>query len=196
MASAFEDSDRMTREMTCRMASAAMALFATTAFVACDSSASSSDPAAACVTGETQPCPASCGSTGVQVCISGSWGQCQPPVEKCNQVDDDCDGEVDEGAVCGGPPTPDCAAGDSQACVTSCSSVGSQACTAGGEWGACQPPAEKCNQVDDDCDGATDEDQVCGVQGECTPGETRQCVSSCATSGKETCSPAAAWGCF
>ncbi|MFH2010205.1 MAG: DNRLRE domain-containing protein, partial [bacterium] len=77
--------------------------------------------------------------------------------EVCNGVDDDCDGEVDEG--CGGPCTGDATEPcglDVGGCVP-----GTRTCV-GGQWSACvgavEPVPERCgNGVDDDCDGEVDE---------------------------------------
>ena len=53
--------------------------------------------------------------SGLMVCWDGSWGVCNgvvlPTAEICNEVDDDCDGQVDEGVLsecgtCG--PCPEC----------------------------------------------------------------------------------------
>jgi hypothetical protein len=84
---------------------------------------------------------------GVQLCLAnGTWGQCEGAVESteevCNDQDDNCNGDIDEGVLnlCG-----------------SCGEV----------------PVESCNKQDDDCDGQTDEDfpnlgQPCVVGvGEC-----------------------------
>ncbi|MCC7536517.1 MAG: hypothetical protein IT379_09905 [Deltaproteobacteria bacterium] len=52
-------------------------------------------------------------TTGFHRCVGGHWslcdGQVTPVFERCNQADDDCDGEIDEGVVspCGGC-TPGC----------------------------------------------------------------------------------------
>ena len=87
-----------------------------------------------------------------------------PTTELCNGVDDDCDGAVDE-------PFP--TKGD--ACSVGlgiCARQGSQVCRADGSGTQCSvvagmpAPAETCNALDDDCDGATDEgfrDQVTGL---------------------------------
>jgi len=71
-------------------------------------------------------------------------------VESCNQVDDNCDGETDEGTF--------------GVCQTACGK-GSHSCTDGilGPCDAPEPVTETCNGKDDDCDGVTDE-------GCCTPG--------------------------
>jgi len=63
------------------------------------------DDTCTCQPGEQAVCSSVCGD-GVQLCDQGEWGACtvpQPSPEVCNQVDDDCDGEVDEGlSGCGG----------------------------------------------------------------------------------------------
>ncbi|MFW5920276.1 MAG: hypothetical protein ACOCUS_00450 [Polyangiales bacterium] len=70
--------------------------------------------------------------------------------EVCNGTDDDCDGHVDEGF--------DCCPGDTRACRTSCGSEGTEECAGDGTWSdSCDPPAETCNRMDDDCDDRTDE---------------------------------------
>jgi uncharacterized protein (TIGR03382 family) len=72
--------------------------------------------------------------------------------ETCDGVDNDCQGGVDEGLVrsCGT---------DVGECET-----GTETCSAGA-WGACRgaidPVTESCDALDNDCDGAADEDQVC-----------------------------------
>jgi len=109
------------------------------------------------------------------------WGACEgavgPVDEICNGLDDDCDDTTDEGCPC--------ADGESRSCGSSegrCE-LGTQVC-AGGAWGACDggvgPVEEACNDVDDDCDTATDD------------GLTRPCSTTCG-SGTETCS-AGVWG--
>ena len=42
-------------------------------------------------------------------------------------------------------------------CATACASVGTRGCTPTCRWTACVPPAETCNQKDDNCDGQIDD---------------------------------------
>ncbi|NVI97979.1 hypothetical protein HV824_07575 [Myxococcus sp. AM009] len=54
----------------------------------------------------TQECRTTAGTCAgsVQACIVqdsiSMWGQCVAPTESCNGLDDDCDGNIDEGDVC------------------------------------------------------------------------------------------------
>jgi len=82
----------------------------------------------------------------------------------CNQLDEDCDGTLDEGFV-----------GDFEDCGPgSCEPSAQQLCTQSGVQSTCSyqtsPTDETCNGVDEDCDGLVDEDyvspptdSVCGV---------------------------------
>ena len=127
----------------------------------------------ACKEGSTEPCGSDEGACvrGERSCTDGQWGECEggvlPTDERCNGQDDDCDGLTDDGyevtaVSCG---------------VGACEAVGTRACTAGVEVDDCTPgqPASDdatCDGVDDDCDGATDEDfqgdmVTCG-EGACT----------------------------
>ncbi len=99
-------------------------------------------------------------------------------VEVCDQADNDCDLEVDEGfqlycdvdGVLGAPemlpilctdPGDDCDGNDDN-CFMGIADEPRNAC------GECGPePPEICNGVDDDCDGGTDEGNVCDG---CVPG--------------------------
>ena len=101
---------------------------------------------------------------------------CQPTGEVCNGVDDDCDGQVDEGLgnqSCGQGvcvhTQPVCVGGVPQACDTMQGSS-----------------AEACNGLDDDCDGQVDEalaKTTCG-QGICNH-QQKNCVGGQV----QTCDP-------
>ncbi|MCB9529118.1 MAG: hypothetical protein H6701_12190 [Myxococcales bacterium] len=94
----------------------------------------------------------------------------QPPSETCNGIDDDDDGTVDEGTS---PMTP-CEDGPTQ-----CDTVGELTCRDGALVCDGAPRGagpERCNAIDDDCDGTTDEgfdvaspcqasDGICRVEG-------------------------------
>ncbi|NMC71903.1 MAG: hypothetical protein GYA57_17850 [Myxococcales bacterium] len=139
------------------------------------------DETFACVQGSTGACTTTCGSTGTRVCsASCAWESCVPPAESCNGLDDNCDGMTDEGFTC--------RAGATESCTTACGSSGSRSCLAGCVWGACEPPAEVCNGVDDDCDTASDD----GF--DCCAGGVRACPTSCRSTGVQVCSEACVWG--
>jgi hypothetical protein len=87
------------------------------------------------------------------------------PPEVCNNNDDDCDGQVDEGVI--GVPSPTQACGVSPAAMSAeCTSGVSVACV-GGAWkctfpaGVCGPSCddavEVCDALDNNCDGALNE---------------------------------------
>ncbi|MCG8556714.1 MAG: hypothetical protein MJD61_15715, partial [Proteobacteria bacterium] len=107
--------------------------------------------------GTTRPCGSDLGAckAGSQLCEAGAWAACQdavhPSLERCNGVDDDCDGKLDEALMrpCGS---------DVGVCQ-----AGSESCAAGA-WVDCSaigPDPERCNDLDDDCDGVVDESLAC-----------------------------------
>ena len=139
----------------------------------------------------TRACGSSVGACrpGSQMCTGGAWSSCGgetlPTIEDCDNVDDDCDGRIDEGV--------------SRACGSSTGICrpGSQACTAG-TFGACTggvgPGTEVCEgSLDENCNGTVDEG--CG----CTTGMTRPCGTNTGecTAGTQTCDTSGNWaGCI
>ena len=101
-----------------------------------------------CDSGQTQSCNTGllgiC-ATGTQTCSSGTWGPCvqtvSPQTESCNGIDDDCDGQVDNGATCDNGQV--CQGGQ---CVPS------SGCTT----------AAECPGTDTDCQTRTCVNGVCG----------------------------------
>ncbi|MGM0574977.1 MAG: putative metal-binding motif-containing protein, partial [Myxococcota bacterium] len=154
-----------------------------------------------CTPGESwDPVPTECGqgvcaSTGQQVCDPDTGelvdtceaGEPSGADDDCDTVDDDCDGQTDEGYV----------AQETSCGVGACAAVGFTTCEAGTIGDSCEagePTGDdaNCDGVDDDCDGATDEDYQpeatsCGVGACAATGET-QCVAGDIV---DTCEPGA-----
>lgn len=95
-------------------------------------------------------------------CIDGVPNNCDPDVgamfEVCNKIDDDCDGDIDEGL---GEDVVTCGLGACEHTVTDCE---------GGDLPECDPfegsSLEVCDGIDNDCDGDVDEgipDISCGM---------------------------------
>jgi hypothetical protein len=107
--------------------------------------------------------------------VGGNMG-CEPVAETCNDVDDDCDGTVDEDFDLGS----NCTVGEG-ACtglgVIVCSPDGTAICN------GVAPPAspEVCDGLDNDCNGDVD-DGIAGVGQACEAGE-----GACRTAGTTIC---------
>jgi len=122
----------------------------------------------------------SCSRAGVRICGDGGLVRCDaapglPSPERCNQLDDDCDGEADETLGVGTP----CLEG-----VGVCQREGATRCGADGDL-RCDavpglPGIETCDFLDDDCDGRVDEELGLGVA--CSDG-----VGQCRAQGETVC---------
>ena len=126
-----------------------------------------------------------CAAAGTETCDAGQWtgDTCEvgtPSAETCNNVDDNCDGTIDENLE----QATSCGTG-------ACAAAGTETCDAG-QWtgDTCEvgtPSAETCGDtIDQDCngsdlacicgDGTVDIDESCD-----TGGQSASCETNCTT---------------
>jgi MYXO-CTERM domain-containing protein len=128
------------------------------------------------VPGLGQPCGTACGQ-GQTACVMGMVqcvGGAQGMPEICNNLDDDCDGMVDEGQPSMGPCTM------TPQGETLCQ-PGTMECV-GGTYqcvGGTPPQPEICDCMDNDCDTQVDEGNLCGAGATCLSGPYCQCALPC-----------------
>ncbi len=136
-----------------------------------------SDPNTPCSTGMLGAC-----AQGTLRCASGGGLTCQPPAgfptaqDACDGNDSNCNGVIDDGCnqtECTPGATRSCYGGLTGTADVGLCRSGTQTCS-GGFWGACAgqvlPAPEACNGKDDDCNGATDDGDLCGSGRVCTSG--------------------------
>ena len=104
---------------------------------------------------------------------------CMGPLDEaaeglCNGLDDDCDRQIDEGCPCEEGESRSCFPGAPGRAETGACMPGSMTCVAaeegdGAAWGECVeaslPQRERCDGLDNDCDGCADEG--CAPTGRC-----------------------------
>jgi hypothetical protein len=113
-----------------------------------------------CAEGMTEPCGSDVGACkpGTQTCHDNMFGMCEgaigPSQEICNGIDDNCNGQVDEGFNLGAP----CDGPDGDFCLDD--KITCNGCSEGAD------NIEICNGIDDNCNGVIDADCV---SGDCQP---------------------------
>ena len=109
--------------------------------------------------------------------------------ELCDEVDNDCDGDIDEDFICCGEVIQPCYSGPNGTSNIGSCREGIQRCTDDNTWSDCEeeifPEDENCSNMeeDNDCNGVNDdilgigEECVSGAPGVCGSG-VRQCIDA------------------
>jgi hypothetical protein len=145
---------------------------------ACGNACSAPNATAACVNGA---CGVGACNPGFADCNGLASDGCELAIaaETCNGLDDDCNGQIDEGL---GSLT--CGTGACQVTVPSCAGGQPQTCV------PLAPQAEICDGlVDDDCDGVVDNGCACvnGATQPCYTGAPATLGIGACTAGTQTC---------
>lgn len=90
---------------------------------------------------------------------SASVDDCEE--ERCDALDNDCDGSVDEDVVCECSDDESCYGGPPETRGVGSCQDGARECMDDDSWGVCEewigPTEERCDDEDNDCDGEVDE---------------------------------------
>jgi hypothetical protein len=154
--------------------------------------------------GGTWTCKGICRLGWITCQGNAGWSTCEgdvgPQQEECNNIDDDCDGVIDNGTMPGVAvacfPSQGCEGGT---CKGECA-PGTTVCQNGNILcpDAKGPSVEVCDGKDNNCDGQTDEnlpDRSCYTLGNHCDPQTGVCVGACRL-GHTTCSSGSWSGCL